>query len=307
MKIFLLNANENWICDRFVAEWQYYNSDTVVTNPHEADILWLVSSWTWNHLPLQLLQNKIVVTTIHHLNLDKFDVAAQNNFKARDQVTDFYHVPCEKTKEQISPYTDKEIFVNPFWVNQGIFFDIKDAGSLRLELGLPLDKKLIGSFQRDTEGHDLVSPKLEKGPDVFCDIVESMHDADDNVEVVLAGWRRQYVMNRLQKKNINYHYFEWADFDLLNKLYNCLDLYLVSARCEGGPQAVPECAVTKTPIVSTDVGLASLMLSEESIYNIGSPIGKPNVDIAHDKIQKYLLPRGFDPFHRFFSTLVLKS
>ena len=26
---------------------------------------------------------------------------------------------------------------------------------------------LIGSFQRDTEGHDMISPKLVKGPDIF--------------------------------------------------------------------------------------------------------------------------------------------
>ena len=47
-----------------------------------------------------------------------------------------------------------------------------------------------------------------------------------------------------------------ADILLVNKLYNILDLYLVTSRIEGGPQAILECALTKTPILSTDVGVA---------------------------------------------------
>ena len=34
---------------------------------------------------------------------------------------------------------------------------------------LPKNKFFIGSFQRDTEGHDLISPKLSKGPDIFIE------------------------------------------------------------------------------------------------------------------------------------------
>tara|TARA_R110002012_G_scaffold229394_2_gene401951 strand:- start:315 stop:869 length:555 start_codon:yes stop_codon:yes gene_type:complete len=184
-----------------------------------------------------------------------------------------------------------------------MWFDMPDKDAVRKEIRLPLDKNLIGSFQRDTEGHDLKSPKLSKGPDVFCDIVESMHKQNPDTEVVLAGWRRQYVMNRLKSKNIKFHYFEWADFCLLNKLYNSLDLYLVSARCEGGPQSVPECAITKTPIISTDVGLARRILHNESIYNIGGALGKPNVDAAYQNVQNYLMPHGFKPFREFLSEL----
>ena len=31
------------------------------------------------------------------------------------------------------------------------------------------NKFIIGSFQRDTLGSDLISPKLEKGPDILAD------------------------------------------------------------------------------------------------------------------------------------------
>ena len=44
-----------------------------------------------------------------------------------------------------------------------------------------------------------------------------------------------------------------ASFETLNELYNILDLYIVASRIEGGPQAILECAVTKTPVISTDM------------------------------------------------------
>ena len=60
MKIFSLRANENWICDRFVDEWETNNPELVAKNPLEADILWLVASWAWNRVPIDLLKNKKV-------------------------------------------------------------------------------------------------------------------------------------------------------------------------------------------------------------------------------------------------------
>ena len=42
-----------------------------------------------------------------------------------------------------------------------------------------------------------------------------------------------------------------TNFKMLNELYNVLDLYLVTSRIEGGPQALVECGQTKTPILST--------------------------------------------------------
>ena len=72
-----------------------------------------------------------------------------------------------------------------------------------------------------------------------------------NLKVLLAGKRRQYVINELERHGIPYAYFKMASIKDLNELYNILDLYVVSSRLEGGPQAISECAITKTPIIST--------------------------------------------------------
>jgi len=170
---------------------------------------------------------------------------------------------------------------------------------------------LVGSFQRDTEGHDLKSPKLEKGPDRLVKIIKKMND-NKKVFVALAGPRRQYITNKLHDLNISYKNFEFIDFTILNELYNCLDLYVVSSRHEGGPQSIVECALTKTPIISTKVGIASLFLPESSLYdsvqNFESAwTAKKNVDLVYNNAIKYTIPNGFKPFREFFKNVITKG
>jgi glycosyltransferase involved in cell wall biosynthesis len=173
--------------------------------------------------------------------------------------------------------------------------------SLRQKHGLPNDAFLIGSFQRDTEGDDLISPKLEKGPDLFCDAVEQFSKILENVQVVLAGWRRQYVMKRLDDAGIKYYYSELPPFEVINDLYNSLDLYIVSARYEGGPQAIVECAANGTPIVSTDVGLAAEILPVESLFIPGKAINAvPDPASANKIVQPFLMDQGFEKFENMF-------
>ena len=98
---------------------------------------------------------------------------------------------------------------------------------------------------------------MVKGPDIFLDIVLKLNQELKNVCIVLAGKNRNYLIDNFEKNRIKYKYFEMADSKTINDLYNILDLYIVSSRIEGGPQAIMEAAYTKTPIVSTDVGVAS--------------------------------------------------
>jgi glycosyltransferase involved in cell wall biosynthesis len=48
-----------------------------------------------------------------------------------------------------------------------------------------------------------------------------------------------------------------ADHRRLPDYYQCLDLYLVTSREEGGPKSVLEALATGVPLVSTRVGLAA--------------------------------------------------
>ena len=79
-----------------------------------------------------------------------------------------------KTKKDLEKITDKKIVYIPFWVNSNIWFDIEDKETLRDKYSIPEKSFVVGSFQRDTEGSDLISPKLIKGPDRFIKIVHQI-------------------------------------------------------------------------------------------------------------------------------------
>ena len=147
------------------------------------------------------------------------------------------------------------------------------------------------------------SPKLSKGPDRLIDNILELQSLKKNVLVILAGRRRQYVVEKLKNYNIEFKYFEMLSFPELNELYNVLNLYIVSSRYEGGPQSIVECAASRTPIVSTDVGIASQILSNESIYSNNILDAKPNLDYAEKMIINLKIPNGFLKFNKLLKEI----
>jgi len=275
MKVFLLAPRENWVVDRFCIEWYADNSDITLGNPYKADVIWLIADWAFDQISYELLKKKKVLTSIHHIVPEKFGAKELELFKMRDAVTTAYHVPCQKTRVQVEAIltqigSTKQVHVRPFWVNEALWSPDSKTHA-RADLKLDASTFYVGSFQRDTEGSDLVSPKLEKGPDQFCDAIELMQKEGMNPTPLLAGWRRQYVIGRLDTAKVPYVYKELPNFPTVKKLYAALDLYVVGSRFEGGPQAIFECASMDVPIVSTDVGAATEILHPGCIFNPAEP------------------------------------
>jgi len=300
MKIYLNKARENWILDRLRKEWYEYNIDISSKLLINSDTIWLASPWTWKKLNQSTLKKKKVVCSIYHIDFDKFTEFDLTEFKERDKFVDYYHVISQNTKLQLSSLTTKKIISIPFWINQNNWFHIEDKRKLKEKYKLEDEYYLIGSFQRDSEGHDVNLPKLSKGPDRFLEIVKDMNK-EKKVLVLLTGKRRNYIINALEENNIQYKYFEMVNIKKINELYNMLNLYIVTSRVEGGPQAILECAITKTPIISTDVGVAKEILSKESIFSMENfRNAKPNVSEAYKNSQKYKIPNGFEEFRNMF-------
>jgi hypothetical protein len=269
LKIFVLAPNEDWIVDRLVNEWNEFSHTTQVASPRDADIVWLLADWSWRNLLNQIsyhdLLNKTVVTTVHHIVPEKFGDQERQDFAVRDRITNFYHVYNQRTFDFISQFTIKPIRLIPYWANDSFWIRQNNVEDARKIVGIPQEKYVIGSFQRDTEGFDLISPKLEKGPDLFCDFVRDLSLKRSDIHVLLGGWRRQYIINRLKKANIPYTYFERPSLDFVKRLYESIDLYVVSSRHEGGPQSLIECGLMGVPCISRPVGIAEQVLKSESI------------------------------------------
>jgi glycosyltransferase involved in cell wall biosynthesis len=155
--------------------------------------------------------------------------------------------------------------------------DDKALADLKKQWNLPSDSYLIGSFQRDTEGSDLLTPKAVKGPDIFLEILLGLRNRGLEFHALLAGPRRHWMRRRLKEHGIPYTYVgQQANCDdvalntltrcTLNLLYNVLDLYIVASRSEGGPHALLEAGASRCKVISTRVGMATDVMTPACIF-----------------------------------------
>lgn len=297
-KTWLLAPKEDWICDRMVDEWYQGNPDISVRNVDDANVIWLLSDWCWQQVPRPTLYSKKVLVTVHHVVPEKFGPRERLEFEFRDRFITAYHVPNAYTESFVKTLTKKPIHVVPYWANQHIWRPTGTKEELRNKHELPLNGYLIGSFQRDTEGHDLISPKLEKGPDLLANALIEFLPQMPNLHVVLAGWRRQYLINRLEAANIPFTYFEKPELNVVNELYQTLDLYPVAARYEGGPQSFLECGLLRIPMVSRPVGMAGQVLPTTAINEEVT-----QCEPAIPNIEHLRLPKGFVAYRKLLESL----
>jgi glycosyltransferase involved in cell wall biosynthesis len=299
MNIFLSDLNESWVVDRLRKDWYNHNAEISTNDIRNSDIIWIISPWVWKKLSKKILSKKVVICSIYHIDFESFN---EKDFYKRDKYVDFYHVISDHTREQLENLTSKKITSIPFWVNSEIFKKLNNTDLIRKKFGFEEDEYLIGSFQRDSEGKDTSLPKLIKGPDIFFKIVKNMYLENRKIRVVLTGKRRDYLITRLNEAGIPYKYFEMVSLSEINELYNILDIYIVSSRIEGGPQAIVECAISETPIVSTNVGIAPEILNKTSIYESIESFksAKPDIEFAFNKASKLTIPTGMQKFIDMF-------
>ena len=290
LNIYINKLNENWIVDRQRQEFISHNKTLTTSLVNRSNLIWIIAPWTWKKINKKFLENRKVICTIHHIDESKFQ-DEKNEFFERDKFVNLYHATSIKTMEQLKKITNKEILHEPYWINPENWFEIENKENLRSKFKIDDSVFTIGSFQRDSEGHNPNLPKLSKGPDRLVKIIQHYKEIKDNkILVILSGKRRDFLINELEKLGINYLYKEMVDLKTVNELYNILDLYIVSSRFEGGPQSILECAITKTPIISTDVGIASSVLSSSSIFDMDNyKIAVPDTDYAYKRVEDFKL------------------
>ena len=273
MKICVLYPNENWIIDRLGKKWKIENKN-LLSSIHDCDIIWCLANYQLSKLlkKNKIPKNKFIITTIHHIPLpNKVNDNKKKMYKLVDENSNLIHYITKNSEKLISKYFKKPKILLPFWNDEKIWFNINDKSGLRKKYNIDPGCFLIGSFQRDTEGHSIKNkkflPKLEKGPDIFIKAVIKLKKKHKNIKVLLGGWRRQFVIKKLEENKIDYYYYERKGLDVLNELYNCLDLYIVSSRREGGPRAINECGLNKTPLITTRVGISEIICHPKSFFD----------------------------------------
>lgn len=200
--------------------------------------------------------NKVILTWFHFVPASQ----RNKNILQAQRTLEFIHTSCNITKNKLVGFgvSPEKIVVIPLGVDLSLFKPVlpEDKQKLKTELGIPNGKIVIGSFQKDGVGWgEGLEPKLEKGPDIFVKAVERLA-RDYPIFVLLVGPARGYVKRELQKRNTPFKSIGFLDeVKEVARYYNALDLYLITSRIEGGPQAILESMASKVPVVSTKVGM----------------------------------------------------
>jgi len=174
----------------------------------------------------------------------------------------------------------KKLVKIPLGVNTSLFnlpssFQRK---SIRKSLGISKKFIVIGSFQKDGLGwKDGLDPKFIKGPDLFVSTLKLLSSWGYPVYALLTGPARGYVKRELEKSGIPYFHTYPKNHNDLISLYHSLDLYLITSREEGGPMGLLESVACGTPVASTNVGMASDIISDKITGVLADQIEVENI------------------------------
>lgn len=184
-----------------------------------------------------------------------------NNIIEAQKHLDFLHTSCNITKNELIRLgvVEEKIKVIPLGVDLNVLKMSTQAekDDFRQKLGIPKDKIVIGSFQKDGVGWGAgYEPKMVKGPDIFVKTIKEIAQ-NHPVFVLLVGPSRGYVEQGLRNGGISYKSIGFVNFTGIPQYYKAIDLYIISSRVEGGPKAVLEAMASGVPLVTTKVGMAS--------------------------------------------------
>ena len=147
----------------------------------------------------------------------------------------------------------------PISINNNLFKFVsnEEKKELRNKYKIPQNAVVIGSFQKDGDGWGKgLNPKLIKGPDILIEVLKQLKEHIPNLFILLSGPSRGFVIENLNRIGIPFLHFNLNRYEKIACLYNCLDLYMVTSREEGGPRAILESMASGIPILSTKVGQA---------------------------------------------------
>lgn len=278
MKIYLTGADSiNWALkdDYDLLKKELKSKVEFVDEPILADCIHTVYWPSLISIKKSTLAAKYVVAHVPH---DVRKMLESTELLQVRQYVDLWVAPSTRAYDLLKKNNFNSVYY-PYISNKLFFIDnnnrIINTKTIKDKFGIPDSIFLIGSFQRDTEGSDLTSPKLVKGPDIFAELLK----IDFPIHVVLAGPRRQFIKNKLKEYGIPYTFIGTEGLDdkndlnqntlskqTIKELYQVIDLYIVSSRYEGGPKAITECNASKTPIISTNVGHAEDLLYPHQIF-----------------------------------------
>ncbi len=121
-----------------------------------------------------------------------------------------------------------------------------DAEKKKIELGIPLDKKIIGM---------VACFKPQKAPLDFVRIARILKDSRDDVHFIMIGdgELRERIEEEIEKLELkeNFSLLGWRKD--VEEIFKIVDVFVLTSLWEGLPQVIPQAYASGVPMVVTDV------------------------------------------------------
>lgn len=210
--------------------------------------------------------NQVAVTFFHGDAEDPAFASAIEVFLRESARVGRVIVSCRIMRDRMLRWgiPDEKVVMVPIGVDLNVFLPPTPAQRMatRQRLGIQPDQIVIGSFQKDGVGWgEGLEPKLIKGPDIFLDVIARLHK-EFRLFVLLTGPARGFMCRGLERLHVPYRREQLEHYQDVASSYHALDLYLVTAREEGGPKGVMEAMATGVPLVSSRVGMAADLIHD---------------------------------------------
>lgn len=283
IKVFLFGGeNTGWALDTDLAltkkSLEPIGDLELVTDIKQADVIHSVWEEPLLKLDGYLLDGKRIIC---HACNDVFRLYEKPTMMRACNLVGTWVAQANKLKRDFDKLNIPSVHI-PYSVDTEIFTPrseaVEEQMSLRRKFSVPPESFVISNFMRDSDGTDLTSPKEQKSPELFLQLIIGLAKYHSDVHVLLAGPRRHWLRARLKEHKINVTFvgrmtdqddngINISDAETINKLYHLSDLHLISSKWEGGPRSILEAVATKTPVFSTPVGIAEDILPQENIYH----------------------------------------
>jgi len=157
--------------------------------------------------------------------------------KLAQEYAENYHIPVEKIK------------VMPNWIDMERFKEMSDKNTIRKELGLPNDKKIVFFV------HHL---SLRKGSRMILPVVSALLQIRNDVFFVVAGSGPDEAKLRSRAESPalkNFVQFRGAVPNRdIQKYFSVADVFFMPSQEEGFPRVILESMASGIPVIASDVG-----------------------------------------------------
>ena len=110
-----------------------------------------------------------------------------------------------------------------------------------------------------------------KGIDIYIEIIKELHEKNKNLKFLIIGKGELENLILEAQKKLPIKHYSYFPYENIQDIYNMSKLLLVTSRFEGIPNVIHESLACQTPVISSDVGGISGIISHNEngyLYDI---------------------------------------